>query len=177
MSDFDYIWVIVSLLCVFAFIIWLVKVINKVLYIAWRSLLLRKIFSFWKPLFQVKEDFFTIAEKQFYNNLKNVLFNKYENRFDIYPKTRLSDIFDTSYSKEYFLKSHVDFLVVDKNLWFKPVLGIEVDWDSHRYRNQKKSDKFKNRIFEDAGLRLVRVQNEYASDINLIYSLVSQYLS
>ncbi|MBO4515866.1 hypothetical protein J5751_00035 [bacterium] len=57
-----------------------------------------------------------MAEKQFYNNLKNVLFNKYENRFDIYPKTRLSDIFDTSYSKEYFLKSHVDFLVVDKNL-------------------------------------------------------------
>ena len=54
---------------------------------------------------------------------------------------------------------HVDFLVVDKDQAFKPMLAIELDGDSHKQYRQYKSDNFKNQVFKDNNLPLIRFNN------------------
>ena len=135
-----------------------------------------RLFSFWKPVFNVRESFFTTSEKQFYKNLKEVLYKLFQNRYEVYPKTRLNDVFNTKYSKDWFMQSHTDFLIVDREQEFKPVLAIEVDGDSHNNRWQKKSDKFKDKVFSEANLPLVRIKNEQSGDIKVAYAIIYKYL-
>ena len=135
-----------------------------------------RFFSFWKPVFNIRDEFYSPSEENFYRNLKEVLYKLFQYRFEIYPKTRLNDVFDTKYSKDWFMQSHVDFLIVDRHQNFRPVLAIEVDWDSHKNRWQKKSDKFKDQVFEESWLPLVRIKNEQSDNIKVAYAIAYKYL-
>lgn len=166
-------------------IFWLIilLIISRIIYeIKYRiryghsSWFFERLFSFWKPVFNIRESFFTHSEKQFYKNLKEVLYKLFQYKYEIYPKTRLNDIFDTKYSKDWFMQSHTDFLIVDREQNFKPVLAIEVDWNSHNNRWQKKSDKFKDKVFNEAKLPLVRIKNEQSNDIKVAYAIIYKYL-
>ena len=71
---------------------------------------------------------------------------------------------------------HVDFLIVDKDQDFKPILAIELDWDSHKEYRQYKSDKFKNEVFKDSNLPLIRFNNNISDNQEIIKSNIIQYL-
>ncbi len=59
-------------------------------------------------------------------------------------------------------QKHLDFLVCD-SATMKPLLGIELDDSSHKQENRQERDDFVDRVFEAAGLPLLRlpVQREY----------------
>lgn len=167
-------------LLIYCLIFWLIiRVLRELKYraIYWHSSwFFERLISFRKPVFKVRDNFFTQSEENFYKNLKEVLYKLFQYRYEVYPKTRLNDVFETKYSKDRFMQSHCDFLIVDRHQNFKPVLAIEVDWDSHKNRWQKKSDKFKDKVFEETWLPLVRVKNEQSKEIQVAYAIIYKYL-
>ena len=97
-------------------------------------------------------------EASFYEALRQVVGSK----FDIFSKVRLADIFATGDGKQYFqalnrvTQKHVDYLLCDPET-FEPVMGIELDDDSHEQEDRKKRDDFVNDLFKSTGLKLLRV--------------------
>ena len=166
-------WLLVVWLAIFA------KIMNEITYRSKHnhsSWFFERLFSFWKPVFEVKEEVYTKSENSFYKNLKEVLHNLFKDRYEVYPKTRLTDVLNAKYSKWWFMQSHVDFLVVDTYNNFKPVMAVEVDWLSHNTRRQKRSDEFKDKVFEEAWLPLVRIKNSQSDNIKVAYAICYKYL-
>lgn len=100
-------------------------------------------------------------EYKFYKELK--LFTD-ENNLLICPKVGLKDLFDvkgneTKNHTSYFnkiSKKHIDFLVCDNAL--KPKYAIELDDKSHEKEKSKINDDFKNAIFGQANIPLIRIK-------------------
>lgn len=122
-------------------------------------------------------NFLTNAEKSFYKALYQVIGKKYL----IFAKVRLADIVkvDSESGKDKYKShnnriqsKHVDFVIVSYDK-LEPVMAIELDDSSHRSKRARSTDRFKDGVFEKAGLRLVRVpaQRGYTTEqIKAIFS-------
>lgn len=81
-----------------------------------------------------------------------------QNRCRILCKPRLADVFQhhdlSGFNK--VSQKHIDFLICRNDDWM-PMLGIELDDDSHERADQKKNDTFKNNLFASVGLPLIRI--------------------
>jgi hypothetical protein len=114
--------------------------------------------------YRVRDDFLSPAEFSFYK----VLSSLGGTRLVIQSKVRLADVFFVSRPHEnatFFnriAQKHLDFLVCDA-VTMKPLLGIELDDASHKRNDRQERDDFVERVFEGAGLPLLRlpVQREY----------------
>ena len=112
----------------------------------------------------VRDDFLSPAEFSFYKILSSLG----GARLTIQSKVRLADVFFVSRPNEnmtYFSRiaqKHLDFLVCD-SVTMKPLLGIELDNSSHMRDDRQERDDFIERVFQVAGLPLLRlpVQREY----------------
>jgi hypothetical protein len=98
-----------------------------------------------------------------YNFYKELKIYADENNLLICPKVGLKDLFEVSKGTKnyttYFNKinrKHIDFLVCDNNL--KPKYAIELDDKSHEKEKNMENDKFKNAIFTQANIRLIRIK-------------------
>ena len=109
-----------------------------------------------------KKYFFSRAEREFYETLKQALPASYI----AFPNVRLQDIFYITakgderrgvYSR--FQDKHVDFLVCERKN-YRPVLGIELDGSSHDRAEQKYRDAVKETVFRSSGMTLLRFRNE-----------------
>lgn len=117
---------------------------------------------------KTRRRFFTRAEEAFYWELLKATKEK---PVRVYCKPRLDDIFEadghiTQGERNRLTNKHVDFLITD--LQFKPLMGIELDGDSHLNERQIHNDKVKDMVFRSAKLPLVRFtnkQNAKAADI------------
>lgn len=133
----------------------------------------------YKYKYRIKQYFFSYAEKEFYTNLKKILYNNYWFKYEIFPKVRLADIFEPEKWDKWWKRlapRHVDFLIVDKDQAFKPMLAIELDGDSHKQYRQYKSDNFKNQVFKDNNLPLIRFNNSTSNNEQIIKINITQYL-
>jgi very-short-patch-repair endonuclease len=116
--------------------------------------------------YRVRDDFLSPAEFSFYK----VLSSLGGTRLIIQSKVRLADVFFVARPNEnmtYFSRiaqKHLDFLVCD-SVTMKPLLGIELDDSSHKRDDRQERDDFVERVFQVAGLPLLRVpvQREYNS--------------
>lgn len=109
--------------------------------------------------YKVIKYFFTPAEKEFYTLLRKILYSNYKYKYDIFPKVRLVDIFKPTIWKKgisKIIQKHVDYLIVDREQDFRPVLWIELDGD---HSKQAESDKFKKDLYESCWLPLLRFKN------------------
>jgi hypothetical protein len=114
--------------------------------------------------YRVRDDFLSPAEFSFYK----VLSSLGGTRLTIQSKVRLADVFFVSRPNEnvtFFnriAQKHLDFLVCD-SATMKLLLGIELDDASHKRNGRQERDDFVERVFEGAGLPLLRlpVQREY----------------
>ena len=114
--------------------------------------------------YRVRDDFLSPAEFSFYKILSSLG----ETRIIVQSKVRLADIFFVSRPNEnmtYFSRiaqKHLDFLVCD-SVTMKPLLGIELDDSSHKRDDRQERDDFVEKVFQVAGLPLLRfpVQREY----------------
>ena len=82
----------------------------------------------------------------------------------VFAKVRLADIFSPSGKGKAYMsdfnrisEKHVDFLVCDRES-MHPLYAIELDDISPLSEKAAKHDDFKDRLFAQAGLKLVRVQ-------------------
>lgn len=126
--------------------------------------------------YQSRSRFFNESEYVFFNELEKQNNGKYH----IFSKVRLEDIVQvnpslnwlTSNNKRKSIRSrHIDFVLVDKDSG-EVVKAIELDGYSHNGDKQKDSDNKKNRICEQAGIELIRVQvgDDFEKSIANLYS-------
>ena len=110
-----------------------------------------------------RDDFLSKAELSFYK----VLLQAVGEEATICPKVSLSDIFfvnikDKSWQTKYYNKiarKHVDFLICSEDI-LTPLCGIELDDSSHKRENRIERDIFVDKVFESAGLKLLRFENK-----------------
>ncbi len=119
--------------------------------------------------FRLRDDFLSPAEISFYH----VLMAAADSRFTVCPKVNLSDIFFVTRpdlnqaARNRISCKHVDFLLCDGRS-MRPCAGIELDDSSHARKDRQARDAYVERVFETAGLPLLRfpARHSYAvSDI------------
>lgn len=114
--------------------------------------------------YRVRDDFLSPAEISFFHVLSSAAGTDHF----VFPKVRLSDVLFVARPNENLAQynqisqKHVDFLVCRRE-GMKPVLCVELDDSSHRGEDPQGRDEFKDRAFEAAGMRLMRVhaQRQY----------------
>lgn len=91
-------------------------------------------------------------------------------RCQIMCKPRLADVFQhedlTGFNK--VSQKHVDFIIYRNDDWM-PMLGIELDDDSHERKDRKERDMFVNGLFASVGIPLIRI---HVSEVDQIEELV-----
>ena len=105
----------------------------------------------------IKKDYiFTPTELKFYRELLKITD---ELSLVIFPKIRLADIFKHNEYKDFnkVKSKHIDFLLCDKSNC-KIRLAIELDDYSHYNNRALKNDNFKNEIFKQTNLPLIRIK-------------------
>lgn len=104
-----------------------------------------------------KSDYlFTKTELKFYRELLKI---SEELNLSIFPKIRLADIFKHENIKEFnkIKSKHIDFLLCDKSNC-KIRLAIELDDYTHNKNKTIKNDNFKNELFKQTNLPLIRIK-------------------
>ena len=98
----------------------------------------------------------TPTEARFHACLEQVS----QHRCRIQVKPRLADVFQhQKHDRSAFAKvsqKHVDFLICRNDDWM-PMLGIELDDDSHLRKDRQERDMFVNALFASTGLPLLRI--------------------
>ena len=122
-----------------------------------------------------KPYFFSYHELELYKLLSSLLQSQYWNKYDIFPKVRLADIFEPTDWKKWISKivsKHVDFLIVNCQNHADPVLAIELNWESHNSYVQAKSDEFKNKLFSEKWLKLITIYNNEVQNHEKIKEII-----
>lgn len=115
--------------------------------------------------FAKRDDFLTNAEFSFYKVLRNVVKDEYI----ICPKVALGDIFfvTKTYNESKMAhhnkinRKHIDFLICDCKR-MNPILGIELDDNSHNKSNRIERDIFVDQLFNVANIPLIRFKAEHS---------------
>lgn len=117
----------------------------------------------------------TENELRFYNVLGQAL---KDTQFCICPKVRMLDLFkivnaDGSYNsvKNMLIQKHIDFVIVNRSALI-PYCAIELDDRTHNYTLRKQSDELKDKVFADAGLRLIRIQSKQSYDVEYLRKII-----
>lgn len=114
-----------------------------------------------KPIrlpYGLRRTLFTQTEAKFFNELLTAL---REHNVLIFTKVRLADLVYVQNQHKnwgYWNKinsKHIDFVICD--LDSKPLLCIELDGYSHQFKNAIKNDAFKDELFKQLDIDLLRV--------------------
>ena len=99
-------------------------------------------------------------EKDFYRTLYKILHREYWERYIIFSQVRMKDMFERRSKLYPWVNWSVDFLIVDFEDNFKPIVAIELDWDNHKKDpHQKELDIVKNKLFSISPIHLIRIDN------------------
>ena len=111
--------------------------------------------------YQAKQYFMTKSENDFFRMLDNVA----SDRYFIFPQAHLSAILDEKIKGQNWKAAFkhingksVDYVLCDKQS-LKPVYAVELDDYTHTYKNRQERDKEVERMFQCAGVPLVRFSN------------------
>lgn len=114
--------------------------------------------------YQAKQYYMTKSENDFFRMLHNVA----GDRYFIFPQAHLSAILDEKINGQNWKAAFrhingksVDYVLCDRQT-FKPTYAVELDDYTHAYKNRQERDKEVERIFQGAGIPLVRF-NDYKS--------------
>ena len=108
--------------------------------------------------YRTRDNFLSPAELSFYHVLLSLIWREAV----VCPKVRLADVFFVARPEEnlrYYnriVQKHLDFLVCEPRT-MRPLVGIELDDASHRRTDRGERDLYVERVFEAAGLPLVRI--------------------
>lgn len=108
--------------------------------------------------YRLRDDFMSKAELSLYGVLRLVA----ADRLVVCPKIRLGDIFyvpggaGAQSNRNRLQQKHVDFLLCDPQT-LRPLVGVELDDKSHERGDGPDKDLFKDKVFQAAGLPLLRI--------------------
>jgi very-short-patch-repair endonuclease len=113
--------------------------------------------------YQAKQYFMTKSENDFFHMLNNVA----GDRYFIFPQVHLSAILDEKIKNgqnwnaafKHINGKSVDYILCDKQT-SKPIYAVELDDYTHNYSNRQERDQEVERMFQSAGIPLVRF-NDY----------------
>lgn len=110
------------------------------------------------PQYRRRDYIFSFQERKFYNLLRELIGEEYQ----IFSKVRMADIValenepkDRARYVNLILSRHIDFVLSDAKR-DQALLGIELDDSSHTRYDSKENDAFKNTVFKQVGLPLLR---------------------
>ena len=132
------------------------------------------------PNYKRKQYFFSYHELELYKLLNILLKSQYWEKYDIFPKVRLADIFEPTDWKKGLSKivsKHVDFLIIDRQNHAEPVLAIELNGESHNSYIQAKSDNFKNKLFNEKWPKLITINNNEVQNHERIKEILNSSLN
>jgi hypothetical protein len=121
-----------------------------------------------EPLpYRVRNEFLSAAEISFYHVVRGIV----GDQAVIQTKVGLGDIFyvtrpnENQAARSRISQKHVDFLLCEPKT-LDPLAAIELDDSSHARADRQERDEFVNRVFETAGLPLLRfpVRYSYSTD-------------
>lgn len=111
--------------------------------------------------YQAKEYFMTKSENDFFRMLNNVA----GDRYFIFPQVHLSAILDEKIKGQNWKAAFkhingksVDYVLCDRQT-LKPAYAVELDDYTHSYSNRQERDQEVERMFQSAGIPLVRFNN------------------
>lgn len=113
-----------------------------------------------QPLYAQRDYVISYQERNFYEMVRELL----DRDYDVLTQIRMADIVkltndpkDKGRYINYILTRHIDFVICDMRPKApKALIGIELDDPTHRYRDRSESDEFKNSVFKQVGLPLLR---------------------
>lgn len=123
-----------------------------------------------------KRNLLTTNATYFYRELKKIA-DKYN--FEVLAKVRVADIIEVDNNKtkeymKYFFKiqsKHVDFVLADINN-LNVILVIELDDNTHNNNQAVQKDMFKNNIFYQSGIRILRAYNTFELEKTYVIHLI-----
>ena len=127
--------------------------------------------------YRLRDDFLSPGELAFYR----VLVASVDGTATVLTKVNLSDLFFVSQPRESakhwnrINRKHVDFLLCDVTT-MRPLVGIELDDRSHEAAKRQERDRFVERVFETAGLPLVRVPLRSGYSVNELRSVLAPHV-
>jgi len=125
--------------------------------------------------YSAKSSVMTKAESDFFVKLERVV----NERYYVFPQVHLSSLLDHrikgqewSYAFRHINGKSVDYILCDRQT-LRPVYAIELDDYTHDQDDRKKRDAEVERIFDEAGLPLVRFKNKDVTDSEIIQALTN----
>lgn len=108
----------------------------------------------YKNRFEKKEYILTQTELKFYRILKGITD---ELKLKICPQVSLYEIINAKKFNDFYRISNktIDFVITEQNLKIR--CCIELDDYTHKQQNRIKRDIFINEIFEETGIKLIRI--------------------
>lgn len=124
--------------------------------------------------YQLNKKFLSFAETEFFH----ILTQATENKAVILTKVNLGDLFYVEHSQWRRYRSkidrrHVDYLICNPKT-LEPILGIELDDNSHNNTKSQKTDELKNNIFKAAGLPLLRIPVQHTYNTKKLQKSIIQ---
>lgn len=150
------------------FILIAIILFSAVLFVRILPVLLERMRGEEKLPYERKKYLLTKTEVDFLNFLEKAVAGQYV----IVPQVRLIDLFYLKGAGRNYMsyrgkidRKSVDFVLLEREN-MSPVLAIELDDHSHDREKRKERDEFVNRVFETAGLPLVRfkVHSSYTTE-------------
>lgn len=126
---------------------------------------------------RLRDDFLSPGELTFYS----VLVTTTDDAVTVLTKVNLSDLFFVLRPREDVAhrnridRKHVDFLLCERST-MRPLVGIELDDRSHDATRRQERDRFVERVFEAAGLPLVRVPLQSGYSVNELRSVLAPHV-
>lgn len=136
------------------------------------------------PAYHEKEYFFSYKEREFMNLLKKNLEKTSEWKYDIFPKTRLADIFNIDRYSNHpewdfnrIKAKHIDFLIVNTTIHYTPVLWIELNGDSHNTEKAHIRDQFVKEIFDSNEIPFLIIENQEVENEALVIEKIREKIN
>lgn len=125
-----------------------------------------------------KDSIMTEFEREFFK----VLFGAIDNQYYVFPQVHLDAIISYKIGGKsrfgafrHINEKSVDFVICDKEQ-LRPLLAIELDDSSHNREDRRKRDEEVERILNEAGMPLLRINHNGRYDVEEIKQLVFEKL-
>lgn len=132
-----------------------------------------KAFNTNNKLYRRKKYFMTSAEKELFQKIKNVVGNEYIVLPQINLATVVEKVNKTRYHNELF--RNIDFCIFTQD--YEPKILIELNDNSHHFKNRRIRDDKVNMICSDAGLPVLTLWSNYPNEEKYIKQRLDDFFN
>lgn len=132
-----------------------------------------KAFNANNKLYRRKKYFMTSAEKELFQKIKNVVGNEYIVLPQINLATVVEKVNKTRYHNELF--RNIDFCIFTQD--YEPEILIELNDNSHHFKNRRIRDDKVNMICSDAGLPVLTLWSNYPNEEKYIKQRLDDFFN